>query len=186
MIRNPLIGLPPRILYLAMGMAVLLLLLGSWLYLFQPPLAEYRRLQASRIEMQTKVEEGSLLELPLEQINSQIARLNQRLRSDKPLLPVTQLVAQTVDKLDRLSKGHEVRLLSVIPGKTREVSLFEELPFAIKVQGDYFKLYEWLCLAEHELGPMVVKAFELRPLPNEVQIEMNLSLVSYRPLMEAL
>ncbi|WP_291317294.1 type 4a pilus biogenesis protein PilO [Desulfuromonas sp.] len=175
---------PQRTVYGVLAAIVVLLLLASWLYLFKKPLAEYARVHKVRTLLEAKVESGAELEGELAALAAEVQGLNVRLLGERPPLTVSELVAHTVARLDQIAARHGIRLVSLKPGKNRRVPMLEELPFHIKVEGEYFGLYECLYEVERELGPMVIKNFSVKPLSGKDSLSMELKMVSYRPAVE--
>ena len=85
-----------------------------------------------------------------------------------------------VDRLDSISAVHDVELVGVTPGAAEEVLMFDEVPYDVEVEGDYFALFRWLREVERELRPMVVKEFNIRPLSKSEAVTMKLRLAAYR------
>jgi Tfp pilus assembly protein PilO len=175
----------PVFVYGAMAAALVLFVLFAYLYLFKKPLVEYGQLKESRILLQATVDSGTQLSKDISDCRQQVDDLTKRLRGESPLLPVNQMVAHTIDRLDSISSHHDVYLISVTPDKPKIVSVFEEIPFLIEVRGNYQDLVEWLHGVEQELGPMVVKHFEIAPQNGLDLLAMRLEMVSYQiPLEE--
>ncbi len=175
---------PARTLYLAMAATVLLTLLGSWLHLFKQPLSDYARLKQTRTLLEAKVAGKTFLADDAAVLQSEVAALRRQIQGKYPVLPMNEVVAHTVDRLDGVSGRHAVHLLSVKPGSSKKTGSFEELPFSISVSGGYLNLYQWLRDVERELGPMVVRQLDLKPERGGEELTMNLEMVSYKPYQE--
>ncbi len=174
----------PRVVYLAMASAVVLTLMASYLYLFKKPQLEYSRLKQARVLLEAKVDAGGYLTGQIETLRGNVAQLTRRLQGESPLLPVSEMVAHAVDRLDQISQSHDIRFVGIKPGQPKTIPMFEEIPFAMEVSGSYFSLYQWLHDVEQALGPMVVKRVELRPQSSPRDLQMKLEMVSYRPSTE--
>ena len=109
-----------------------------------------------------------------------IAELRTELYGGSSRLPPEKMESYIVDRLDRISASHEVELVGVTPGEAQEVLMFDEVPYDVRVEGDYFALFRWLREVERELRPMVVKEFNIRPLADTEAVAMKLRLASYR------
>jgi len=175
----------PGFVYGAMAAALVLFVLFASLYLFKKPLAEYGQMKERRMLLQATVDSGAQLSNDISDCRQQVDALTKRLQGESPLLPVNQMVAHTIDRLDSISSHHDIQLISVTPDKPQALSIFEEIPFSIEVRGNYQGLVDWLRGVEQELGPMVVKHFEITPQTGLDLLTMRLEMVSYRiPLEE--
>ncbi len=172
---------PVRTLYMAMAATVVLTLLACWLYLFKKPLAEYSMLKQTRTLLEAKVSGKSFLTDDIGALVTQVEDLRRQVQGKQPVLPMNEIVAHTVARLDSVSGLHAVQLLSVKPGSSTRKDTFEELPFSISVSGGYQNLYSWLGDVERELGPMVVKQLEVKPERAADTLTMDLEMVSYKP-----
>ncbi len=175
----------PGFIYGAMAAILVLSVLFAYLYLFKKPLAEYGQMKERRILLQETVDSGAQLANDISDCRQQIDALTKRLQGDSPLLPVNQMIAHTIDRLDSISSRHDIQLISVTPDKIQSVNIFEETPFSIEVRGNYQGLVDWLRGVEQELAPMVVKHFEITPQTGLDLLTMRLEMASYRiPLEE--
>lgn len=170
----------PAFIYGAMASVIVLVVLGSYLYLFRDAMAEYALLQETRTMLQETVASGAQLTSAISHSQQQIETLRQRLEGESPRLPVNQMIAHTIDRLDRIAAQHEIQLISVSPDKPKAVTSFEELPFSVEVIGKYQHLASWLGTVEKNLAPMVVKHFEIIPLTGEELLTLRMEMVSYR------
>jgi len=178
---NPLKDVPPSQLTVLLVAAFAFTLLASYLYLFKGPWQTYTGLKQSRVFMEGKVGGGNL-EGEIRGLQQEVEGLSRQLYGEGAAVPSQKLIATNIDRLDRISARHEVRLESVQPAEPQTVRLFTEVPLAIRVSGAYLNLYAWLHEVERELGPMVVKQFDLLPKVGGKELIMNLKMVSYVPL----
>lgn len=168
-----------------MASAIVLFVLGSYLYLFKDSLAEYALMKETRTMLQEAVDSDAQLAVAITDRQHQVEALAKRLQGESSPLPVNQLVAQTIDRLDRIAAHHDIQLVSVTSDEPKLVASFEGLPFSIEVVGKYQRLAGWLREVEINLSPMVVKQFEIIPLPGEEPLTMRVEIVSYRLPMNA-
>ncbi len=174
-------NIPTRMIFLAMAATLFCTILASYLYLFKTPLRDYKRLQMNRTLLEAKIENEGNLSGEIDALAQEVQNIIYTLQGKTPLLPVSEMIAHTIGRLDAISRRHDIELVSIRPGGLNRVHMFEEIPFAIEVLGNYFKLYGWLRDVEKELGPMVVKNFELGSKSMDDKLLMKLSMVSYRP-----
>jgi len=171
----------PEFIYGAMVSVIVFFILGSYLYLFKDAWAEYALIKETRATLQETVDSsGSQLSNAILQSQQQVDALIKVLHGESPGLPVNQMIALTIDRLDRISAHHDIQLISVIPDTLKSIAAFEELPFSIEVNGTYQQLAGWLQEIETNLSPMVVKHYEIIPISGEELLTMRLEMVSYR------
>lgn len=175
--------LRPGVALALAGSLLALTLLASHLYVIKRPLAEYRRLRSTRSLLEAEISGGAQRPGEIEQLSREVEALERSLQRGSQSSPPDRLVAHIVDQLDRISGHHEVQLVGVRPGKSKRAFMFEEVPFEVELTGRYFSLYDWLREVERELGPMVVKQYEVHP-DRERLARMKLTMVSYQPAEE--
>ncbi len=166
----------------AMATLALLLAVAGHLYVLKPVLAKLGELEREGSEgtLQTTLRAVSAGKVEIAATRETIAELRTELYGGSSRLPPEKMESYIVDRLDRISASHEVELVGVTPGEAQEVLMFDEVPYDVRVEGDYFALFRWLREVERELRPMVVKEFNIRPLADTEAVAMKLRLASYR------
>lgn len=175
----------PRTLLMLIVSMFLITLLGAYGLLFKPELAELAHLQAEKRELIKDLQrgEGATGETRMRHLQAEIDRLQGVLHGLAGDVTASQLVAHVISRLDAVSARHSVQLVSVQPGARSRLQWFEEMPFAIEVQGTYGDLYAWLQDAERQLRPMVVRQFQIAPRDRDgTEVALALRMVSYRSL----
>ncbi len=127
--------------------------------------------------------DGDALETHLQEQHEKIQDLNYRLHGDMAGLPVRQIESYVVGRLQRISWGNDIELVSVEPTMGDRVEIFQEMIFNVQLSGKYVDLYQWLWEARNELGFVVVKEYGLERRDNdddEPLLLANLSLATYR------
>lgn len=127
--------------------------------------------------------DGDALETHLQEQHEKIQDLNYRLHGDMAGLPVRQIESYVVGRLQRISWGNDIELVSVEPTMGDRVEIFQEMIFNVQLSGKYVDLYQWLWEARNELGFVVVKEYGLERQDNdddEPLLLANLSLATYR------
>ncbi|MGF1613425.1 MAG: hypothetical protein ACFCVA_05805 [Gammaproteobacteria bacterium] len=183
MLRGP--ATEPRTLLIVVASMFLITLLGAYGLLFKPELAELVQLEAEKRELIRDVQggEGPTGETRMRHLQAEIDRLQGVLQGLAGPMTPSHLVAHVIGQLDAVSARHSVQLVSVQPGARSRVQWFEEMTFAIEVQGAYGDLYAWLQDAERQLRPMVVRQFQIAPRDREGGgVTLALRMVSYRSL----
>ena len=98
-------------------------------------------------------------------------------------LPVKQVEAYIIGRLQRISWNNDVELVSVEPSTGDRVQIFQEILFNVQLVGEYEDLYAWLWEARSDLGYVVVKEYGLtrhNSDDREPLLAADLSLASYR------
>lgn len=174
-------AIPLRQIYLLLFALFAFTLLASYLYLLKKPWQSYTSLKRSRTFMESKVATGGNIDREIQGLQQEVARLQKELHGEGSSIPSQRLIAHNIDRLDRLASRHGVRLEMVKPDAAQTVRMFAEIPLTIRVSGSYFHLYAFLHEVEIELGPMVVKQFDLLPKMANKELVMNLKMVTYVP-----
>ena len=170
----------PRTLLLVLVSMWLLTFLAAYLYLFKHPLKAYSAQKDTLTLLERHASPGYSLDEEITEEKKQIAFYQDELNQTDSKIPTNLLVAKVIAELDFLAKQHAIQLISVEPGNTGRLLLFDEMPFQIRIQGSYFELFRWLRSVEETLKPMVVKKFEITHGNTEDLRQMSLTLVSYR------
>lgn len=170
----------PRILIFLMVSIIALTLTGSFLYLFKKPFKSYQQNHRMLELLEEEKTRGIPIDVEITKVSQTISDLSRELNGSGPKLPVNQMIAYVIGKLDLIASRHEVQLVSVKPDKSTKVFMFDEIPFHIEITGSYFSLFDWLHEVENELGPMIVKQFDIETLQKEGLRRMKLVVVSYR------
>ena len=172
--------LPLRSLYVVLTAAFVLAALGGHLYVLKQPLADLALAQDALFETRRARPQDTPAAARINPVEADIAALRTRLGGGAPSLAPNEMVAFVIGQLDLIARNREVQLVSVEPGAIARVFEFDEIPFHIEVVGGYFKLVDWLQEAEQQLGPMVIKSFEIEAAASVDLRRMRLTMVSYR------
>ncbi len=128
-------------------------------------------------------QDGAELERHLEDQRARIEELQYRLHGDMANLPVRQIEAYIIGRLQRVSWNNDVELVSVEPSTGERVQIFQEMLFNVELVGEYDDLYRWLWEARNDLGYVVVKEYSLSRQDDDDEeplLVADLSLASYR------
>jgi Tfp pilus assembly protein PilO len=170
----------PGMLLLLMTSIIALTLMASYLYLFKQPFKDYLQLHQKRVLLKDEIHSGIPLSKQIESSEISVLSLKKKLYGESPQLPVNQKMASVIGQLDTISAGQNVNLTGIKPGDVTQLFLFQELPFNIEINGTYFSLFNWLYQVEKDLGPIVVKEFEISPENSTSKLNMRLTLASYQ------
>lgn len=178
--------LRPEALLGLLAATVVLTLLGGWLYVFKPSLAQVKDLATRRTHTLAEAEaQIAASAAAVAAAERELAALRERLHGEASAVPRAEMESWVVDRMYGISQRRGVRLLGVSPAAPGSFLGFDELPFEVDVVGDYFGLFDWLVDVEEELRPLVVQQFALGHTKNDGGVQMSLRIVSYRPPPEA-
>jgi hypothetical protein len=106
------------------------------------------------------------------------------LHGDTSDLPIKQVEAFVIGRLQTISWRNRVELIGVQPREGAEAGEFRELIFDVDLRGNYFDLFSWLKTVSAELGFIVIKRFEMSPISisagDEPELLLQLTMASYR------
>lgn len=149
-------------------------------------LPKLKLLNASAQEVRV-LEEASIdgveLDRHLQEQHTRLDELRYRLYGDMANLPVKQIEAYIIGRLQRISWNNGIELVSVEPSTGDRVQIFQEMLFNVQLVGEYKDLYAWLWEARSDLGYVVVKEYGLTRHNNDDSqplLVADLSLASYR------
>ena len=135
--------------------------------------------------LEAAAQDDSQLEQLLAAENTTLEGLRHRLYGDMANLPVRQVEAYIIGRLQEVSWASGVELVSVEPAMGQQVQVFQELLFNVELVGNYHDLYQWLWDVRNELGYVVVKEYSLTrhdDIDDEPALSARLSLASYRTI----
>lgn len=133
--------------------------------------------------LEEAAQDGAELEQHLQEQHVRIQELQYLLHGDMANLPVRQIEAYIIGRLQRVSWNNDVELVSVEPSTGERVQIFQEMLFNVQLVGHYDDLYHWLWEARNDLGYVVVKEYGLTRKDNDDEeplLVADLSLASYR------
>ena len=177
----------PRVVLLAAGGLLLLVLLAAWMYVFKPVLGEYRSVAAERLRIETETQPGQVpvSSTELAALEQRIETLERRQQAERERPGANEMVTGIIGALDRIAVRHGVTLIGVKPASASNVLGFEEQPFEVEASGSYFALVGWLADAQSELRPIQLKQFRLRVGEREAAVSASLQVVAYRAVEDA-
>jgi Tfp pilus assembly protein PilO len=170
----------PQALAALLVSLLVLTVLASYFYILKQPFHDFSQAQQNLEMLETEMQNGIPLDNQIKLIKEDITSLHQQLNGSGQKLPLNQTIAFVIGQMDKIAANHNVKLTSVEPGEVEKIFLFQEIPFHVEVIGNYFNLFDWLNQVESDLGPIVVKEFELMPEPNLATRRFILTLVSYQ------
>lgn len=172
---------------------LVLLLIGTgcvatcalFMALLAPKIKTVRALNETVEALEDAALDGDELANRLRERQAAVEALRYRLHGDMASLPIRQVEAFVIGRLQKLSWGNDVDLVSVEPAVGDKVAVFQETEFNVRLNGRYFDLYRWLWGARQDLGFVVIKQFKLSRNNNDNRdpvLVADLTLASYRPV----
>jgi hypothetical protein len=169
-----------RLALIGLGLAITSIVITGALL---PGIKEYRSITKAVAVLEDAQKNSADLDQQLQQRHTNIEELKFRLHGDMANLPLKQVEAYVIGRLQKISWRNEVDLVSVEPASGQQVQIFSEMLFNIELVGEYKNIYRWLWDAKNELGFVVVKEYGMRRRDNvddNPKLLTNVSLASYR------
>ncbi len=174
-----------RELLLILALAVFAVTGLMFTYLVLPKIKIYRGVTKIEFTLNKVAENGDLLDTQLAQLNGDIDLLERRLHGDMASLPEKEIEAHVIGKLQLMSWQNNVQLVGIKPSAGATIDSFHEILFDVSLTGDYFDMYHWLQEVSSELGFVLIKQYEMKPMENLSQnprLAVNLTMATYRAL----
>lgn len=174
-----------RELWLILAVAVFAVVALLFTYLVLPKVKIFRGTTQTENTLSKIVENGDQLDTQLAQLNRDIDLLQRRLHGDMASLPEKEIEAYVVGKLQRMSWQNNVQLVGIEPAAGATIESFHEILFRVSLAGDYFDMYQWLREVSSELGFVLIKQYEMRPIDNlgqEPRLSVTLTMATYRAM----
>lgn len=167
------------------GGGVLALLAVALLsYVVQPRVKDFLGARNSFALLKETTENGVGLDEQLASLRTDVEVLERELHGDMANLPMNQMEAFIIGRLQGISWRNDVQLIGVEPADGGLAGEFSELLFDVELHGDYLDMFAWLESVSGELGFVVIKQFEMTPIgqnaAEEPELRVNLTMASYR------
>ena len=174
--------LDPRLHFVVLVAPFIVLAAVAWVYFIGPDWREVEKLRVSRAMLVTVLNSGEEIANELATAHQAVARLEDQIFGKNMNLPMKQLEAQIIGRLQEISSRNRVQLDGVRPGAQKRSRLFVESPVEVEVTGDYFDIARWLRELSSELGFIVVKEYEMQPVTRDANplLRMKITMVLYR------
>ncbi len=184
MIRENLMEVEPRSLALILLLLSLLIVSAVALYLVKP---QYQRFSENSVSLEMlngQIDDQAQLQRAIDDEHKQIKALQLQLHGEAGDMPVNEMEAYLVGRLQGLAWDAGIELVGVRPGSAKRIMEFEEISFKVDVTGEYSKLYRWLNRIGETLGFMLVSNYEIALAgankSDDTQLKMNVTIVFYR------
>lgn len=173
-----------RQIYLIAGGVLLLVGAALITRMLVPQIKDYRQAAARLEALEAVAVAAPELPLALEEIEADVAQLEQRLHGDAARLPIQQMEAYVLGRLQEISWANGIELVSVEPAATQQVLMFREVRFEVEVAGTYRELYAWLRALRSQIGFIVIKRFQIAPRDRDSDppvLLARITMASYSP-----
>ena len=152
-------------------------------YGFWPKTQELQTLIETRNVMtQVTLNEASS-ETEIVRLSDELKTLRHRLQGDMANLPLREMEAFIIGRLQSISWRNDIILVGVEPATGESVEMYREVLFRVELSGDYFDLLDWLADVSAELGFVVIKEFQLNVAetnPKNPRLTTRLLIAAYR------
>lgn len=165
------------------GGGLLLFVAAIFSYVLLPQIKAYRTGLQARAVLADVAEQGLAVSQQLESLGLELEVLRRELHGDTANLPAEQLQSFVIGRLQTISWRNDVDLLSIQPAAGGTVQEFQESVYRIELSGKYRDLFSWLSELNAELGFVVIKEYQMRPVEDaavDPDLRVNLSIASYR------
>lgn len=128
---------------------------------------------------------GDSKDLPalLVQRDRTITERTQMLHGDMANLPIREIEAFVIDRLQGIAWNHDVVLQGVKPTSGDTIEAFREILFKLEISGRYEDLFAWLHELRNELGFTVIKEYKMDRVTQTTTdpvLRVQLTIASYR------
>jgi Tfp pilus assembly protein PilO len=183
MIRQHLMEVEPRSLGLILLLISLVVVTAMALYMVKPQYQRFSERSASFDMLNSQIDDQAQLQRAIDDEHQRITELQLQLHGEAGDMPVNEMEAYLVGRLQGLAWDAGIELAGVRPGLAKRIMEFEEISFKVDVTGEYRNLYDWLNRIGEKLGFMLVSNYEIGLVgrkSNETQLKMNVTIVFYR------
>ena len=183
MIREQLTEIEPGSLRLMLVMVAVVVATGIALYLIKPLYLDFRDKRVSFQMLQNQIDDQTQLQQAIDQERERIRQLQLQLHGEAGNMPVNEMEAYLVGRLQELAWDAGIELMGVRPGAAKRIMEFEEISFKVDVKGEYRNLYRWLDSIDDALGFMLVTNYEISlssGRTDTTELKMHVTIVFYR------
>lgn len=183
MIKENLAEVEPR------SLGLILLLIGFAfaaaiaIYLIKPQFQRFNENSNSFEMLNSQIDDQAQLQQAIESERNKIREMHLKLHGEAGDMPVNEMEAYLVGRLQGLAWAAGIELTGVRPGQAKRIMEFEEISFKVEVTGEYKNLYEWLNKIGDTLGFMLVSNYEISLAGGKsvkTPLKMNVTIVFYR------
>ena len=147
-----------RIFLVGTGLVITAIAVAAMLL---PTAKAYKSARNAVVVLEEAAQGNTDLDRHLQERHATIESLKFQIHGDMANLPIKQVEAYVIGRLQKISWHNNIELLSVAPASGERTDIFQEMLFNIQLVGEYNDLYRWLWEAKNELGFVVVKEYGL-------------------------
>ena len=166
------------------GGMLALLMVALLTYVVQPRFKEFRAARDSFTLLASTSQSDAGLDAQLTALRDHVEVLERAFHGDMANLPLKQMEAFIIGRLQGISWRNDVQFIGVQPEEGGLSGQFSELLFNVELQGRYFDIFAWLTAVREQLGFVVIKQFEMTPITqtgmDEPELQVSLTMASYR------
>ncbi len=154
-------------------------------YLVFPKIKIYLAVAKTETVLNKVVDSGAPLDNEINGLRRDIDLLQRRLHGDMASLPVKEIEAYVVGKLQQISWQNDIQLVGIEPSAGATIATFHEILFRVTLAGEHLNMYRWLREVSSELGFVLVKKFAMQPMEDRAQnprLSVELTMATYRAL----
>ncbi len=151
--------------------------------LLLPQIKAYQAATKAHHEHPVLPVDSSGLPAMLSQVDSAITARAKLLHGDMANLPIREIEAFVIDRLQGIAWNHDVMLEGVQPVSGETIEAFREILFKLEISGHYDDLFAWLNELRTELGFTVIKEYQMDRVGDSAHdplLRVQLTLASYR------
>lgn len=182
MIRESLIA-DTRSLRLIIILVCFVIVIALLLYMVKPQYLNYKNKNEAYEMLNNQIHNQGQLQQSIDQTHERISELTLQLHGEAGNMPVNEVEAYLVGRLQELAWDAGIELLGVRPGYAKRVMSFEEISFELEVEGEYSNIYNWLAEIGDVLGFMLVTKYKMSLAgrsSDQKKINMHVTIVFYR------
>ena len=183
MIRENLAQVDVKSLRLALLLSAVVVIAAIALYLVKPQVKNFNDSQNVFDMLSNQIDDQQQLQQTIDAEHKQIKQLQLQLHGEAGDMPVNEIEAYLVGRLQGLAWDAGIELVSVRPGFAKTIMEFEEISFEVEVAGEYVNLFRWLNKMSDTLGFMLVSSYKINPIgrqSDDLKLKMNVTIVFYR------
>lgn len=183
MIRENLMEVEPKALALILLLISFLVMMAMTLYMVKPQYHNFSERSRSLGMLNSQIDDQAQLQQAIDNEHERIKELQLQLHGEAGDMPVNEIEAYLVGRLQGLAWDAGIELAGVRPGQAKRIMEFEEISFKVDVTGEYRDLYRWLNKIGDTLGFMLVSNYEMSLIgrgAEQTKLKMNVTIVFYR------
>lgn len=152
-------------------------------FVIKPAWESYAEVSRSRDLLSGVAGGNKRLDDTIVELQEETRALRARIYGDIVRLPVSEMEAYIMGKLQQVSWNHQVELGGVTPREGDEIDIFQGFVFEIQMYTGFLDLVNWLGEIQHDLGFAVLENFSMTaqtPDQANPRLDVRVTLTSYR------